>query len=593
MNVFRALPPLLASVVVAAASPAAPGWNLVQSSHFEIYSHGDEASARSTLVWFEQLRALFVTAGVELDRRPPVRVMGFRSVKEYDAYRLRPTADAYYIGRESRDYIVMPALGANQFPIAAHEYAHLVLHAGGVRLPAWLSEGLAEFFSTVRISSRGCQIGGDIRSHSETLRHQTWMPLPDLLDAGSEPPNNRVQAALFYAQSWALTEMLLTAPEYRLRLPKLITSLNGGVSSSRALTNVYGRPLDAIEADMRARLNRGRRAAFVVTVWAICETYTSSSALSSFASRSALADLLASAGEWSRATELYRDLARESPGSADISAAQGTIAFRQGDMSVARLKWKEALGKGVTDANLCYRYANLTADAGIASDEIRPALERAVALKPDFDDARFTLALLEANASDYKSALEQLKAMRSISPSRAFGYWIAVASAEDELGAHEAARRSAGRALGFATTPGQRAQASGLAYTADTELTVQFTRDAKGNPQIATTRVPRGTKNWNPFVEPKDDIRRAAGQLRSVECDKDKMTGIAVDTGEGFLRLAIPDPLHVLVRGATEFTCGPQPPRVVTVEYAAAANNPKLDGVLRGMEIRPENKPVP
>ncbi len=588
MSLFRALPVLLAYVAAAGAAPP-PAWNLLQSPHFEIYYQGDEGSARSTLLRFEQLRALFVEAGVQLDTRPPVRVMGFRSVKEYNAYRLRPTAAAYYIGTETRDYIVMPVLGPGEFPIAAHEYAHLVLHAGGVHLPAWLNEGLAEFFSTVRIGSRECRMGGDIRSHVETLRRRSWIPLPQLFATRSESLRNREEASLYYAQSWALTEMLLAAPEYRPRFPMLISSLNAGLSSSTALTRVYGATLEAITADMRARINRGAFTRLAVPGVAVAGIKASSSALSSFASRSALAELLAAAGDLNRAAALYCDLARESPGDPDISAALGTIAFRQGDLSGARLKWKQALAQGVTDANLCYRYAIVAADAGVPANEIRPALERAVALNPGFDDARFKLALLEANTSNYEPALRQLKAMRGVSPSRSFAYWVAVSSAEDELGHHVAAKLSAQKALAFAATPEERAQASSLAYAADTELTVQFTRDANGNPQFVTTRVPRGTQNWSPFVEPQDHMRRADGQLRSVECDKDKVTGIAVDTAQGLLQLAIPDPLHVLIRGVTEFTCGPQPPRTVTVEYAASGSKTGGDdGVLRGMEIRPD-----
>lgn len=100
---------------------------------------------------------------MEPEERATVRVIGFRSASEYNAFRLRPTADAYYIGTESRDYIVMPALGTNEFPVAAHEYAHLVLRASGLRLPPWLNEGLAEYFSTVRIGRRGWEIAGTNR----------------------------------------------------------------------------------------------------------------------------------------------------------------------------------------------------------------------------------------------------------------------------------------------------------------------------------------------------------------------------------------------------------------------------------------------
>jgi hypothetical protein len=74
-------------------------WTLVRSSHFEIYSQAGERDGRSALLWFEQLRAFFLRFGVaqagDLDSYGPVRVIGFQSAKEYAAFRVRPTADAY------------------------------------------------------------------------------------------------------------------------------------------------------------------------------------------------------------------------------------------------------------------------------------------------------------------------------------------------------------------------------------------------------------------------------------------------------------------------------------------------------------------
>ena len=214
-------------------------------------------------------------------------------------------------------------------------------------------------------------------------------------------------------------------------------------------------------------------------------------------------------------------------------------------------------------------------------------MERAITLNPDFDDARFKLALLESNAASYEAALKQLQAMRTVAPTRGFGYWIAMAFAQDQLGQHDEARSAARKALAFAATEHERTQAIQLAFVANTELTVQFSRDAHGNPQVTTARIARGTQSWNPFIEPQDRIRRAEGQLRSVECGNNKITGVSVDTPAGSLKLAIPDPQHILVRGVTEFTCGPQPPTAIRVEYAASSDdNAQASGILRGMQIR-------
>lgn len=579
---------IIALLAGLAKSAPAPEWTLIQDDHFEIYSqHGDNASVRASLLWFEQLQAFFAAAGLNprLDER--VRVIAFGSVKDYDSYRSRPTADAYYIGTDTRDYIVMPSLAPDKFGVAAHEYAHVVLRAaslsGKAHLPGWLEEGLAEFFSTVHISNNRCEIGGDIRGHLQTLRSRTWMPISRLLEAHPASLRDREQSSLFYAQSWALTKMLIASPAYRTQFPALVAAISSGQKSDVALEQTYGRSLGEIAADMRTSHSEGPILAPGITVRPI---KAKSSELTSLAASQILAELLLAAGELDRAQAIYEDLSRESPQNTEISAALGTIALRKGDSTKARAEWRHAIEQGSKDANLCYQYAAMAEDAGVSIEEVRAALERAISLKPDFDDARFKLALLESSASHYESALNQLKAMRVVAPNRAFGYWVAMAFAQDQLGQHDNSNISAQKALQFAITEHERAQARELAYVADTELTVQFTRDADGNPTLTTTRVVRGARNWNPFIEPQDQLRQATGQLRTVECGGNKIVGITIDTTGGLLQLLIPDPQHVLIQGASEFTCGPQPARAVTVEYAAFDKKAQAAGILRGMEIR-------
>src|SRR5260370_15709971 len=157
---------LLAVVCYSAHALPAPTWRLTQSPRFEVYSQVADETARSTALWLEQLRTFFLQqSGQESDSLPPVRVIGFRSTSEYQPYRLRPTSDGYFVGTGSRDYIVMVTMGAGQFHVAAHEYAHAILHAGSLQLPPWLNEGLAEVFSAINIVQRAITRAPEPPSH--------------------------------------------------------------------------------------------------------------------------------------------------------------------------------------------------------------------------------------------------------------------------------------------------------------------------------------------------------------------------------------------------------------------------------------------
>jgi tetratricopeptide (TPR) repeat protein len=565
---------------------AASGWRLTRSEHFEVYSQSGDASSRSILLWFEQLRGFFLQqTGLTLDHLPAVRVIAFGSPEEYAPYRLR-SADAYYVGTEAQDYIVLPASGREEFRTAAHEYAHLILHSSGLRYPHWLKEGLAVFFSTVQVTEGGSELGGDVPTRSQILRRRAWMPLQELFVMPEESlrPDDRQSVEMFYAQSWALTDMLFLSPEYGPRFPEFVTALSLGETGLDMFTKVYGKPIDQVARDLHAWVDRHGSPPVRLPGVAAPRIEAEVSEVSVFASRSLLAELLMATGELDRAEVLYRDLSQEAPHNADLAAALGAIALRRGDQEGARREWKHAIEAGVTDASLCYRYAVLAGMAGLSNDEVRPALERAVALRPDFDDARYMLALAEKSSGHYEAAVSQLRAMRRVAPTRRYDYWSILADSLNELQQRKEAENAAGQAARYATTPKERARALQLAYMAQTDLAVQFARDSTGRAQMVTTRVPHDS-DWNPFIEAGDDIRRVQGTVLEIDCH-DSVTRFVVKAGETRLRLAIEDPSRVRMRNApSEFVCGAQQLNHVSVEYAASKNK-GTDGVVRGMEFQ-------
>ena len=100
---------------------------------------------------------------------------------------------------------------------------------------------------------------------------------------------------------------------------------------------------------------------------------------------------------------------------------------------------------------------------------------------------------------------------------------------------------------------------------------------------MVTTRVPRRTADWNPFIEPGDQVRRVEGVLREIDCSGEA-TRIVVETPDARLALTIVDPTRVQMRNApAEFTCGVQPGSPVKVVYAAKG---AAEGAVRGIEFR-------
>src|SRR5271165_1776760 len=106
---------------VTAAPAPDPVWRLTRSEHFEVYSQTSDQRARAILMWFEQLRAFFEQPGWNANASPPssrVRVILFASEQEYQPYRVRATADAYFAGNRNQDYIVMGGDDPARFGLA-------------------------------------------------------------------------------------------------------------------------------------------------------------------------------------------------------------------------------------------------------------------------------------------------------------------------------------------------------------------------------------------------------------------------------------------------------------------------------------------
>lgn len=569
----------------AAAAPA-PDWLLAQSQHFEVYAQANEQRARALLTRFEQLRAFFEQPGWNADSVPPsspVRVIWFASQQEYQPYRVRDTADAYYLGSGDRDYIVMAGSEATLSGIAAHEYAHLVFRGAGSKLPPWLKEGLAEVYSTLRSDDRGTQVGGPLRGRLQTLRRGDWMPLAALTALSSEAFQRQERAAndMFYAESWALVGMLALSPGYAAKFPRFVSAAGEGVSSADLLARIYQRPLEQIGRDLHAWVRQGAPSTLQLPRVTPAPFEARFSDVSPLAARLLLGELLLAGGAYDRAEAHFQQLAAEAPQSAEVWAALGAIALHKGDSASAQQAWKRALDLGIADARLCYQYATLADQAGLPQEDIRTALERVVQIEPDFDDAHYHLALLEKNARHFEAALREFHAMRHVPESRAYAYWLALADTFNELGRRDEAQAAAERASILAITASERSRAEEQTYIANTDLGVRFARDATGRLVLVTARVPHGQSDWNPFIEPGDDMRRIQGVLREVECGD--TARIRVETGGKLLTLAIPDLKHVQMRHApSDFVCGPQTGAPVTIDYARTPNAAS-DGIVRGM----------
>jgi len=210
----------------AAAPPAARmsrDWKQLQSPHFVVSGNSTESVLRTTAAELETFRAtvssLFPAARGRSPR--PTQVVVFRNDAAFHEFkprdprgRVMDTVAGYLTTRVDATYIVLAARTnpTQTVRVVLHEFAHDLIHGFAPRVPRWLDEGLADFYSTIQFESLdgGIQIGEPIRGHQVRLRGGLIIPLDRLLSAQGETTifGDMRQQLVFYAQSWALVHYL-------------------------------------------------------------------------------------------------------------------------------------------------------------------------------------------------------------------------------------------------------------------------------------------------------------------------------------------------------------------------------------------------
>ena len=245
----RIVPFLLA---FATASPASAEWRRVDSPNFVVVGDSSVRSLRGIATRFELFHESLrrVLGAATTTPAVPTVVVVFASDEAFTPYKpvYRGRARAvggYAASGNDVNYIVMRDAGDSNDRLIFHEYTHTVVANAVARAPVWFNEGLAEFYSTFAVTDGGrrVQIGRPIVEHLALLHGSTRVPLHELLKVDPASPlyNENDVAGIFYAESWALTHMLISAePSHVPQLAEYLRRVNDGADEIEAWDQVLG-----------------------------------------------------------------------------------------------------------------------------------------------------------------------------------------------------------------------------------------------------------------------------------------------------------------------------------------------------------------
>ncbi len=553
---------IAAALLLPGSNAFAAEWLKLTSPNFELFTTTSEKKGREAILYFEQVRDLFLRIRPGSLVNPlPVRLIAFQSEKEYKRFRINEFASAYYIGGDTRDYIVMGDIAAEHFPVAVHEYSHLLIQHAGLKLPRWLDEGWADVNSTMHPEGPRVTIGSLIPGRMQTLNQNKWMSLEALTAVAHDSPeyNEKSKAGVFYAQSWLLTHMLYLSNTYRPRFSAFLASVIATNSSEAAFRDVYGKSLVDVKKDLEsyASSNSINIAVFEGKLEKPSERPLAQPA-SDLEAGIVQADLLNHLRKPVEAKAIYDRLARDNPKSWEVEQALGYLAWRAGRNESAKQHFARAVDLGCNDGQAYFDYAKLLQGDGANDAVLTSVLTKALELRPGLSDARLLLGFHYYNTHDYHRAIDQLGRVKNVAPDRAASYFQVLAYSQLELGNTSGARPHAEKAREYARTPEEITKAGEL------------------------------LKFINGDVVPPSQELRAEGALQAVEClgQKTKIHIVAEGRHRTFL-IADPSKVQMKKPGTLEIVCGEQKGEPVLVEYTLNTDaSLNAEGIVRTVEIK-------
>lgn len=213
---------LLLVLTLSMPDSATGKWLFGATESFEISSNTSERRTKLIIEDFQLVQAVFkqLNPGLSGATSRRLRVVICKDDKTMDMivplYNGKPKELGGMFSRDYEgDYILINLEGdfEQSKTIVYHEFVHFLVNKQKVRLPAWLSEGLAEVFSTIEPSGKKkVVIGNPPYGNVNVLLDRKMIPLDRLFrisHASSEYNSDDHGRGVFYAQSWALVHYFM------------------------------------------------------------------------------------------------------------------------------------------------------------------------------------------------------------------------------------------------------------------------------------------------------------------------------------------------------------------------------------------------
>jgi tetratricopeptide (TPR) repeat protein len=256
------------ATALALTSAANAAWLQASSKHFIIYGDmpKEEMQAYATKLETFDAAARLIRSMKDPTVGDGNRVQVFVVPSMLEVNRLYGQADAgvggYYQGLVSGPFIVTPrkirllnrqTQKIDPEIVFFHEYTHhLQLQNTQRPMPAWMTEGFAEFMGNPRFGDDGSiGIGAPAEDRAEQLFQSRWAPIADLIEGDAFKLGQAGFWGQNYAQGWLLNHYLAFEPSRKGQVEKYVSGIEAGQNALAAGKAAFG-DLGQLENELRS-----------------------------------------------------------------------------------------------------------------------------------------------------------------------------------------------------------------------------------------------------------------------------------------------------------------------------------------------------
>jgi tetratricopeptide (TPR) repeat protein len=423
-------------------------WLSVRSKHFLLVGNAGEKDIRKVGVRLEQFRDVFsrIFTRSKANSSIPITVIVFKNDGAFKPfkplYQGKPAAvSGYFQSGEDVNYILLTSefRETNPFGVIFHEYVHALTSDNSRPLPPWLSEGIAEYYSSFEVEGNNKKVwlGKAIANHVLYLREQQFLPLRRLfaVDQGSPEYNERDRKGVFYAQSWALVHYLLLGNDGR-RRPQLIQFINalaGGAPIDDSFKQIFQTDYETLEKELKDYIGRNSYPVQTVTFneKLSLDADMQTTPLSEAETQYYLGDALCRIQRQDEGEEYLKRAVALDPKLAPAFASLGMSNLRRKRFPESRQYLEKAVAANSQNHLAYYYYAytlyrELVGEGQLITslpkdkvEMIKATLESAIQLAPDFPESYNLLGFIHlATGENLDMGVDVVKKAMALAPGR-------------------------------------------------------------------------------------------------------------------------------------------------------------------------------